>query len=171
MNVWKNRLLYGAIAGITLLAYNVILEIAGVVFAGGIMSFINFAIVTTVFIVSMVVGIRRHSNDHFEGYISFTQSFVHGFFIYLIADFINSLKEWYYISFMDGKQEFLMKAEGIFESLYGSGNSEYSDSMMNIIDKMFSPVPFLFITLFSVAITALIVAVIVAAFTKKEKPF
>ncbi|MDR2085252.1 MAG: DUF4199 domain-containing protein [Bacteroidales bacterium] len=173
MNVWKNRLLYGASAGLILLVYHIILQVAGISFSGGIMGFLNFAIVTSLYIIAMAKGIRRYSNDHLEGYVSFNQAFSHGFFIYFIAAFIDKLRDWVNVSFLGGKQEMIaqMESTDIMENFYDKFGAESYDAILSMAEKMYAPIPYLFITIFNVAISALIIALIVAAFTKKERPF
>ncbi|MDL2227477.1 DUF4199 domain-containing protein [Bacteroidales bacterium OttesenSCG-928-K03] len=171
MNVWKNRLLYGGIAGAVLLAYNVALQIMGVQFGSGTMGFLNVILVTSIYVFAMVKGIKRYSNDHLEGYISYNQGFKHGFFIYLIAAFINGLRDWVNVSFLNGKQVMLDAYDEVLEGFYDTVGSETYDMVMNMLETMLSPVPYLIIIIVNVALTALIVALIVAVFTKKEKPF
>lgn len=173
MNVWKNRLIYGASAGAILLVYHIVLQIAGVTLSGGVLGFINFALVATIYVYSMIKGIRRYSNDHLEGYISFNQAFSHGFFIYFFASFIDSLRNWVNVSFLGGKKEIIAQMESLsfMESFYDQVGPETYDSVIAMLEKMYSPIPNLFFTIISVAISSLIVAVIVAAFTKKERPF
>ncbi|MCK9302273.1 MAG: DUF4199 domain-containing protein, partial [Bacteroidales bacterium] len=140
---WENRLLFGAIAGGILLLYRTLLLIAGTNF-NSITSFLNFAFVASLMILSMVKGTNKYRDDYFDGYISYKTSFTHGFFINLITGVLANIPEWVYTSFFGGKKVLLETAYNTMYEIYGSN---FTDLYFPFFEKMYQPIPMLFFTI------------------------
>ncbi|MDD4142364.1 MAG: DUF4199 domain-containing protein [Bacteroidales bacterium] len=166
MDKWKNRLMYGGIAGGILFLYyltvNVLLDID---FSNKFINFIQFLPVITLLVFSMVKGTKKYFGDN---NISYSEAFKHGFFICCIAYFIGHLADWIKMSFLGGREE---AGESLYNMLYDTQGYEIAEQSSEIIQLFTTPLSLLLYLFISAIVTSIIVAVIVAAFTKKENPF
>lgn len=168
---WQNRLIYGMIAGGVLLVYKTLLIILSKETA--INSSLGF--LETLFIVSLVTvcinkSVTRYRDENLDGYISYSQSFRHSFFVCFIAFLMKDLPAWFYNSFISEtfKSEYI---EMTYDIMYETYGSEIADSTETLIEHFVSAPSMFLSILISTAIISLIISAITAIFNKKEQVF
>lgn len=168
---WQNRLIYGLTAGGVLLVYKTLLIILSNETA--INSSLGF--LETLFIVSLITvcinkSVARYRDENLDGYISYSQSFKHSFFVCFISFLMKDLPAWVYNSFISDtfKSEYVNMT---YEIMYETYGSEIADSAQTLIEHFVSA-PSLFLSLvISTTIISLIISAITAIFNKKEQVF
>ena len=172
LSKWQNIFVYSAVAGGILLVYKILL----LIFFGAdnddkTLLMFDFIFVFSLIVVTMIKGINRYRDEHLEGYISYRQSFGHGFFICAFATLIKDLPNWVYNSFISDAYK-NNAIQQMYDMIYDAQGAEVADSITAIYQNtLFSPAGLFISMLFNAAFAGLIVGAIVAGFTKRERIF
>lgn len=121
-----------------------------------------------IFIVGIVIGIKRRRESELGGYISYGEALGYGTLCALFAGIIVAFVSYIYLQFVDGSMiEYLLNNQE--KAFYNSGqSSEDVESMMKNVKMMMNPGAISMIALFGYVFFGLVVSLIASAFLKKE---
>lgn len=166
-SLFNNALIYGLLTAAVSIAFSIITYALDVPFKSPVM-YLSFIIL----IAGVVYGTLQYRNNTLNGYISFGNAFLSGFFIILVAIVISTIYSYVFMTFID--PSFLEKIieqsmEQAEAKMLEKGLSEdQMEPALAMTRKMMSPVWMTIMGLISNLIFGSIIALIAAIFTKKE---
>ncbi len=166
LNKWQNRLYYGCIAGLIILAYKSIMTYLGNNEPNTTFGTINLLFEVSLIVFSINIGSRKYMRQKLNGQMSYKQAFGHSFFIYFFAYFIGNLYQWIISAFIKDNTVLVQDLLEKFAAMYGEG---FAEANMPIIEMMVSPTALFISYLIHALLSALIVSTILAFFIKREK--
>jgi len=166
-SLFNNALIYGLLTAAASIAFSVVTYALDVPFKSPVM-YLSFIIL----LAGIIYGTLQYRNNSLGGYISFGQAFLSGFFIVLISMVIATLYSYVFMTFID--PSFLEKIieqtlEQTEAKMLEKGLSE--DQMapaLEMTKKFMTPLWMTISGFLMNIIFGAIIAVVSAAFTKKE---
>jgi|GEM_PF-73409 len=166
-SLFNNSLIYGLLTAVISIVFSVLTYLFDVSYSSPIMYF-SFAIL----LAGMIYGTLTYRNNYLGGYISFGKAFTSGFLIVLIAALVSSIYSYIFLVFIDptyldkiieqamANAETKMVEQGLSE--------EQMEPGLAMTRKFMSPVIMNVMAIISSALVGGILALIAAAFIKKE---
>lgn len=167
-SLFMNSLVYGLITGGGLILFNLLLYIMDTPYKSPL-GYLGIVIM----IGGMIWGTFQHRNVNLNGYISYGQAFISCFLIAIIATALSSLYTYLFYTFFDPQalasiiDKAVEEAEMKMESQGLSG--EQMDAALGMTKKFLSPAAMSLMGLVMNSIFGAIIALIAAAFIKKEE--
>ncbi len=155
---------YGVVTAIASIVYITILYVSGQ-FTNNSLTSLSLVIL----IVAMIVAMKEFREDS-NGFMSYGQGLGIGTLMAAVSGFISSVYNYIYISFIDQTitQQILDKARSGMEAR-GSDEAQIEASMA-FIEKISSPGFGFAIGIISTVIVGFVIALVVSAIMKKDKP-
>ncbi len=162
---WKFALTYGLYIGVALIVLSLIFYLIDL-HTEKWTSYISYVIL----LLGILLAQMHYRDKHLDGYITFGQSFSVGFLTGLFASIIAAIFSFFFISYLgeDFIEILLEKAE---EEMIASDQNLSDDQIeqsMSMVQKFMTPGIMTIFGLLSSTFVSLILALIAAAFTKKQ---
>jgi hypothetical protein len=162
-NLLKNTMTYGAILGIALLIFTLVLYMTGLMFVKSI-GYISWIII----IVGTFLAIKNFRTQQ-EGFITYGRALGVGFLTILFASVIVAFFTYVLYSFIDpGLVEKTVEMARNQMAEKNNLTESQIDAAISISKKLMSPGIMAILTIVSYAFFGIIISLIVAAFMKKE---
>ncbi len=167
-SLFMNSLVYGLITGGGLILFSLLLYIMDAPYKSPL-GYLGIVIM----IGGMIWGTIQHKNVNMNGYLSYGQAFLSCFLIAIIATALSSVYTYLFYTFFDPQAlaniidkaveeaELKMESQGM--------SSDQMDAALGITKKFLSPVAMSLMGLVMNSIFGAIIALIAAAFLKKEE--
>lgn len=160
---------YGLIGGLVLMVVNLFFAVSGInVFSMGmaaLTTFLTFAI----YLVMMVMAVKKHRDQDLGGYISFLRAFLVAFLASMLAALIANFVNWIYGNFIDPGYADRIR-EGAIEMYENMGMSEEQmDMAMEQLQNPYSVSKIMMGLVFG-AIIGAVISLVIGAVMKREKP-
>lgn len=163
---------YGLIGGLVFIVYALIGILTGISSpgAGFGMLGLNLVISLVLYVGLMVVAVRFHRDKELGGFIAFGRAFAVAFLVALIAGLLSQLFSFVYMNYIDPEylKSITEDMEGMYERL--GMNEEQIEAAMEQLSKSMTPSRMLIQGLIYQVVMGGIVAAIVAAVMKKNRP-
>jgi hypothetical protein len=165
-SVFMNSISYGLMTGAASIGFAIIMYVADIEQQSPI-AYLGFLIL----IGGMVYGTIQYKTKVGGGYMSYSQAFVSGLLIAIIASLVSAIYSYLFYSFFDPAAHAKIvetAMEKSQEKMAGKGmTDEQMESALNISRKFMSPAAMSFFTLFGGALAGAILSLLAAIFIKK----
>ncbi len=162
-SIWKAGLTYGAILGLLMIIYTILLYVMGQSFNKAL------GYVTFIFIIVMVFyGAKSYRDNNLNGYITYGRALGISMIIVLIASVINAVYFYIHATIVD-TEYFTKLIIATEEELLGKGMSDDQIEMaISMQQKMMKPAIMSLLSIFSIGFWGFIFSLITSIFVKKE---